>query len=275
MSTFTTETIDQFLESLKSNGSPPNTVKAYRADLMEFLKWGQTHRSLMTDSNRAVQSYVTEHRQQWAPRTTKRKVASLRSFGRWNGTPLLEGYRVPRPDKGVPHPIPEGINGVLEMIQECESERDPIEARAYIALCGLCGLRSEEARRVTVECINPYEMTLTVRGKGDKTRVVPIGAVAWRFIMPAVNAKPQTSDPWLVHMADRTVRAMVTRLGQKAALSRPIKSHDLRATFATAAYAKTNNLRAVQELLGHADSATTEIYTGISMGAMRDAVEIV
>jgi len=66
---------------------------------------------------------------------------------------------------------------------------------------------------------------------------------------------------------------MITLLGERAGLSRPIASHDLRATFGTAVFNKTGNLRTAQELLGHSSSATTEIYTGVDLKQMRDGVD--
>lgn len=270
---FTSEAIDQFLDSLTSNGCSPNTARAYRADVKGFLDWVKQDTLGPAAIQVVARQYMTECREQWSPKTTKRKMASIRSFGRFIGIPLLEGYRGPKVAKPIPHPIPEGINGVLEMIMECDTPQQ----KALIALCGLAGLRVSEARAV-----KGFNFTfdpdgtvwLKVRGKGDSYRTVPVNKTCMLFVRPLL-ADQHGSAVIVGDMADRTARAMVTRMGAKAALSRPVKSHDLRATFATAAYDQCKDLRVVQELLGHADSSTTEVYTGTSPAAMKSAINFI
>ena len=80
-------------------------------------------------------------------------------------------------------------------------------------------------------------------------------------------------DGYLVHYEDRSARKCITSLGRKAGLSRAISSHDLRATFATILNDRNVNIRVIQELLGHSSVATTEIYTGVGMQALADAVD--
>jgi site-specific recombinase XerD len=146
--------------------------------------------------------------------------------------------------------------------------------RALVALCGLCGLRVAEAISVKLSDIDTKEMVLFVHGKGDKKRWVPLSDKAWRYLAPAAAEAMIARRARVVTMADRTAREVITRLAVEAGLTRHVSSHDLRATFGTAAYAKTKDLRAVQDLLGHASSKTTETYTGVSERAMRDAADI-
>ena len=116
-------------------------------------------------------------------------------------------------------------------------------------------------------------MTLRVRGKGDKTRHVPISGAAWESIEKARKLAIDNGTT-LVDRTERGARAAITRHAKNAGLSRHVSSHDMRATLATAAYESTHDLRAVQELLGHADAKTTQVYTGVSMAAKRAAVEV-
>lgn len=146
------------------------------------------------------------------------------------------------------------------------------EQRALVALCGLVGLRVGEALAMKVSWFDGHAMQLTVRGKGDKTRVVPVSRRAWEVISEAFTLA-MVSDGRLIHYEDRSARKAITTLGRKAELSRKIASHDLRATFATEAYNKCGNQRIVQELLGHASGATTETYIGVQRAAMIEAVD--
>lgn len=206
-----------------------------------------------------------------SPKTTGRRLTSLRVFGKWAGlvNPLTD-YIAPTPGRSIPHPIPEGVEGLNRMIASAKN----IEQAAIIGLCGFAGLRIGEALTVSTDSIDLPYMTLTVRGKGDKTRTVPLSHHAWSTISSAYVMAAVKPDKKLVSYQDRFARRIVTQLGKRASLARPVSSHDLRATFATAVYDQTPNLRLVQELLGHSSSSTTETYTGVLNSQLRSAVEI-
>ncbi len=263
---FTKDSIDQYLNWLWSQGRSQNTVRAYRADLTGLMEW-------VTDPTQPLEEvmarYVTTHRRTWAPKTTGRKITALRSYALWSGSDALKGYNAPTPPRATPHPLPEGVPGVLRMIDVATVDHH----RALIALCGLAGLRVGEALTVRASDIDPDRRTLYVRGKGDHHRVVPLSDRAWPIIAPVWATRYATND-LLVTVSERVARDIITRLGKRAGLSRTVSSHDLRATFATAAYQKTKDLRAVQDLLGHASSVTTELYTLATEESMRTAAAL-
>jgi site-specific recombinase XerD len=127
-------------------------------------------------------------------------------------------------------------------------------------------------RTVRFEDFDLDNMTLHVRGKGDKGRVVPVSNRAWGVLaMPVARAMMNQCE--VVGLKDRFARRVITELGVRAKLERHTSSHDLRATFATAVYDHTLDQRVVQELLGHSSGTTTEIYIGRSNDQMRKAVE--
>jgi site-specific recombinase XerD len=117
-------------------------------------------------------------------------------------------------------------------------------------------------------------MTLTVYGKGEKERIVPISNAAWEIIQIPVIRSFVGEDAPVVGLRDRYARAVITRLAVQAGLRRRVSSHDLRATFATAVYDKTLDQKLVQDLLGHSYGSTTEIYLGRSTHQLRDGVEL-
>lgn len=206
-----------------------------------------------------------------APKTTQRRVTSLKAFAKWAGWgKVLEEYRSPTALRGEPHPIPEGIPGLERMI--AATKRD--NQKALIALCGLCGCRVAEALAAKPSHFDIRERTLTIRGKGDKTRIVPVSERAWEVIFPAFTVAFLAGDKEIVGLQDRFARRIITDLGKRAGLRRHISSHDLRATFGTAVYDKTHDLRVTQELLGHSSSTTTELYTLVRSDTMRKAVEL-
>ena len=91
---------------------------------------------------------------------------------------MLEDFSAPTPARGMPHPLPEGIQGVYRLIAVAHIERH----KALIALCGLCGCRIGEALSIKPCDFDLTEMLLTIRGKGDKTRIVPISTAAWESL---------------------------------------------------------------------------------------------
>jgi site-specific recombinase XerD len=205
-----------------------------------------------------------------SPKTTARRLTSLKSFASWAGLgKVLEDYIAPTPSQTIPHPLPEGVDGLRRM---CEQARNH-EQRALVALGGFVGCRISEALSVTTESFDIESLMLTIRGKGDKTRVVPLSQEAWEAIAPAYVMALGKDDRHLISYKDRFARQIVTNLAVKAKLKRHVVSHDLRATFATTALDRIGNIRVVQELLGHASVDTTQIYTGVAMADMRKAVE--
>lgn len=183
---------------------------------------------------------------------------------------MLTDYSAPTPAKGVAHPLPEGMSGVERMLAVAKNERQ----QALVTLCGMCGCRVAEALAARPSDFDLQNMTLTIRGKGDKERIVPVSKKAWDILVSPVTRAFIENDREVVGLKDRFARRLITDMGERAGLKRRISSHDLRATFGTAVYDKTLDLRLTQELLGHASSQTTELYTGVTMDKMRGAVDL-
>jgi len=263
--------VDKFVIYLEARGRSEHTTRAYKSDLAQFLLLHPT--GLTQDEfEDAALDWLTTNRRIVAPKTTGRRLTTLRTFAKWAGWgSTLEEYSTPTPAKSMPHPLPEGIEGVRKLILYSRTQ----EEAALIALCGFCGCRIAEALAVTREDFNMDEMTLTIRGKGDKSRIVPVSAEAWSAMSaPVARAFIAGEGTAVVGMTDRRARRTITRLGVKARLKRHISSHDLRATFATAVYDKTMDIRLVQELLGHSSVETTQVYTGVGIDKMRKGVDL-
>lgn len=271
VTTLTLATIDRYQSWCTGRGRAQNTVKAYGTDLKEFLKAAGADGAVTQEEyEELAQSWLNLMRNNLSPKTTARRLTSLRGFARWAGWgPVLADYIAPNPGKSIAHPIPEGMDGIRRMLDHCKNQ----EQAALIALGGFAGCRIGESLSITTRSFNIEMMLLTIRGKGDKTRVVPLSDEAWGHVVPAYVLAMQKDDHRLVSYKDRFARQIVTNLGTRARLRSSVSSHDLRATFATEILNKTGNIRVAQELLGHASSQTTEVYTGVSMNQMREAVQ--
>lgn len=241
------------------------------------MEWNLTVRGTKTTTSNyddCVTRWLNQHRGTWAARTTGRRMTACRTFARFMKieTPDLDEYHAPTPARAKPHPLSEGIAGVVAMIETCTDER----RRATIALCGLAGLRLHEALAIRPRDINVASRNLHVLGKGAKERDVPLSDRCYDFIREClVDAiMDGRQDQPMISYQDRFAREFITNAGRDAGLARPVSSHDLRATFLTAAYAKTKDIRAVQELAGHASSTTTEVYIGITTSTLHHAADV-
>lgn len=269
----TLKSVEFFGNRLTSKGKSPNTVKAYKADLTEFFRWVEFPYSVSaSDFDDTAELWLNKFRRIVSPKTTGRRLTSLRAFARWAGIPEpLEGYSAPVPARSIPHPIPERIEGVLAML----AATDAPQQQALISLCGLVGARVSEALSIGPDSFDLGEMLLTIRGKGDRTRVVPISEMAWTHLAPCLLDARITGRATLVTYHDRFARKLITDIAASIPLSRHVASHDLRATFATALNDAGANLRVIQEILGHASSTTTEGYTLVRVTQMKDAVKLI
>lgn len=262
------DSIELFQSSMSEKGRSANTVRAYGSDLRMLLKWAKldsvSHRSLESLSAK----WLNETRTTASPKTTERRRTSLRTYSRWAKVKknLLSDYSVPTSKKGRPHPLPEGIDGVERM---CSSTGDYKRAALY-ALQGFLGLRVAEALSVGRSNFDTQQMTLTVRGKGDKERTIAVSNRAWKWIERAYN---EAGAGLVVDIPDRTARDAITKAGHQLGFARHISSHDLRATAATALFNKTKDIRLVQEFLGHSSITTTELYVGTTLESMREGLE--
>lgn len=216
----------------------------------------------------AAQVWLTAHRKGWKPRTTLRKIATIRTMAKYLGseTEVLVNYHAPKPERLVAHPLDGGIADVHKLISACKSGRE----QALVALCGFLGLRVNEAIAVTCDDFDFSERTLTVRsGKGDKDRTIPVPKFAWRPLFAGINDQPANDRP-IVDTGNRNARYILTDIGRRCGIK--LASHDLRSTLLTAMYRGSKDLRAVQTYAGHASSATTEAYTQIRVQEMREAL---
>lgn len=204
-------------------------------------------------------------RRDWSPNSRKAAQASARGFFAWmhatgqradNPAALLLPVRVPA---GVPHPVPDAA---LRAAYAAADGR----TRLMIELAATAGLRRAEIAAVHSDDVQTTigGDVLRIVGKGGRTRLVPIS--------DALSARIRAAGGWLFpspnggHMVGATVGRMVGRH-----LPPGFACHSLRHRFASVAYAADRDLRAVQELLGHASIATTQVYTAVPAGAMRRA----
>lgn len=265
------ESIGLFRTWLSDRGRSDLTVKAYATDLKTFLSDTlETQIDMVNEFEEFGMTWLQMNRQALKPKTILRRRTSLAAFARWAGMPpeTFSDWIGPKPARAIPHPLPEGMEAIRRMVAATENEKH----RALVALCGYVGCRVGEAISVVPSWVNAEMMALTIRGKGDKDRTVPITDEAWEILaIPTTRAMLDGGRP-IVGIDERFARRKITQLGTLAGLTRKVVSHDLRATLATHVYNKTKDIVFVQHILGHASVKTTQIYLGIDFEGIREGM---
>lgn len=251
---------------MRLNNNSPETIRAYTGDVARFVEWAQDHN--IEDTDHGARSYVTEIKETVAPATLNRKIASIRKWGEFNGVTLLKGYRMPKPMQPTPRALAD--MALVEKMIVHAHEADRSDIAAVIALQGFAGLRISEALSLTRDSFDLDEQELTVVGKGQKMRRIPLTDKVWFEVEPFYNKT--TEGPIFSRSAVGT-RVWIKRMF--AAVGYPeYSSHVLRATAATHLHLSGAPLRVVQEVLGHEDARTTQRYTKAPMEEMRRHMEV-
>jgi integrase/recombinase XerD len=275
-----------FLSYLEfERGLSRNTLDAYRSDLLQF---GSHLESTGVGALDVEHSDLTGwlDGMEVAPATLQRKVACLRSFyrhlrrdGVLDRDPTAD-LRAPRKSQKLPQVLSRAEVGRL-LATPRGTDPAALRDRALLELMYACGLRASEATSLDVRDVDLRHGVLRARGKGSKERLVPVG----REAISAVRTYLERGRPVLVGVRDQArlfvnhrggeltrqgLYKIVQRHARTAGLDGKMSPHTLRHTFATHLLAGGCDLRAVQEMLGHADIATTQIYTHLSAERLRD-----
>ena len=276
---------------LARRGSAGPTRRAYHGDLLAFAQWAQAAGVEPAEATaRDIRLYVAECGERGlAPSTVARKLASLRACFR---TLREHGLVRQNPAELVPAPKrPSRLPDVLPA-DELSALLDRIPAstplelrdRALLELAYACGLRAEEIVSLDTSSIDFDAEELRVEGKGSKTRIVPVGEPARKALVAYLDrGRPALSNPgdqpalFLSKSGRRLQSADVRRRlrlwARAAALPGRVHPHQLRHSFATHMLDGGADLRAIQELLGHEQLSSTQIYTRVESARLRRAYE--
>ncbi|MCY4121250.1 MAG: tyrosine recombinase XerC [Acidobacteria bacterium] len=291
------EQLESFLEYVRLNRNlSPHTVRAYGSDLSQFLAFAAERlgREPRVDDfdHGLVRAYLAEtYERRQASSSAARKLAAVRTFARYlRREGMLEGnpgtlVSVPKVERRMPaHLAVDQVGALLAAPDPATSLG--LRDRAILELFYASGLRLSELVGVNLEDVNLAGRMVRVLGKGGKERIVPFNpaaATAIRTYLPArrgllAGGLPdrtspgdgrRSHDPLFVNyrggrLSSRSVGRMVRRYVTRVGAQRGISPHALRHSFATHLLERGADLRAIQELLGHARITTTQRYTHVN-----------
>ena len=293
------EHLESFCLSLSAErNASPHTIRAYRIDLEDFLRWARRAKvDPLAATHRQLRRYLGElDRAQYQRTTVNRRLSSIRGFYRWlsvNGlieedpASVLQGPKIP---KRLPKVIrPREMARLLGLYDTKDAqgnvrEQSPEDMRnlAILEFLYACGARVSEASGLTLEGVDFAQGQVKVFGKGSKERIIPLHDMALSAMRTyLLLARPKLlkggeSDYFFVstrgnQMSPDAIRKMFKESVRTAGLSEDLTPHDMRHTFATDLLSGGANLRSVQEMLGHASLSTTQIYTHVSVERLKSA----
>lgn len=267
--------IDGFLAYLQvERRMSAHTLDAYRRDLDALNAWASAHdvedlAAVYTDQLR--QFVASEHRRGLSPKSLQRRLSACRSFYTWL---LKHGRIAASPATGLRAPkAPRKLPQVLDVDEAVQLVELPTDAplglrdRAVLELLYSSGLRVSELCTLRWRDLDLTDGLVTVLGKGGKQRSVPVGSHARRALedwrrdsagQPTNFVFPGRGDGAITA---RAVQLRLRQLAQRQGLFKRVHPHLLRHSFASHVLESSGDLRSVQELLGHADISTTQIYT--------------
>jgi integrase/recombinase XerC len=287
--------VDRFIDaSVAERGLSTNTVRAYRSDLAAFCGFAAGQGTTTTDrvGLELLRDWVWHGSREGLSRSTlARRSAAVRSFSAWlESSELVEAdagarLRAPKPDRHLPRVLTRAqIDGLLHSLAARATSGDPAARRdlALVELLYAAALRIGEAVTLDTGDVDLERLTVRVTGKGSKERVVPFGVPAVKALGAYLDdARPRLArDPAATalflgvrggRLGSRAAYDIVARLLATLPGSGPGGPHTLRHTAATHLLDGGADLRAVQEMLGHASLGTTQIYTHVSAERLRES----
>lgn len=261
----------------------PYTLVNYRADLEGFRKFlGES--PLEKVDYYALRKYLAGLKEQkLGAKSVSRHLSSLRSFFKFL---VREGFIASNPVTSVSSPkcekrLPQFLTEeeVLRLIETVKPRTDSgLRDSAILEIFYSCGLRISELVGLDIADVDFIGGVLKARGKGKKERMVPAGDTALSVLKKYIDKRKKQSPALFlnargVRITDRGVRGIVMKYLRQAGIRKGISPHTLRHSFATHLLNRGADLRTVQELLGHANLATTQIYTHLTTERLKSVYD--
>jgi integrase/recombinase XerC len=267
--------VEDFLSHLQvERRMSAHTLDAYRRDLDALQTWATAQGIAdpsQLDAAQLRNFIAAEHRRGLSPKSLQRRLSACRSFFQWL---LRHGRVAANPTAGLRAPkAPRKLPQVLDADEAVQLVEVPTDAplglrdRALLELFYSSGLRLSELCGLRWGDLDLSGGFVSVTGKGGKQRIVPVGSharvalQAWRDERKAANDAPVFPGRGGAPISQRAIQIRIRQLAQRQGLFKHVHPHMLRHSFASHILESSGDLRGVQELLGHADISTTQIYT--------------
>lgn len=279
------EAVAQFLHEMADvRLASEHTVAAYRRDLCRFIEFCGEQSDLSSITRVQVQDWLVScHAEGLAASTLARRLSALSSFfdaavqAHWCSSNVAAGVRPPKQPKRLPRTLPPEQTAALMHSTDRSSE---LRDLALLAVMYGCGLRVSEVVGLNLHDIDLHQFELRVFGKGRKERIVPLPEGAVAYVSAYLDQRSAAKEERAVflnrfgkRLSVRSVQRMLKERALENGADISVTPHRLRHSFATHLLAGGVDLRAIQELLGHASLATTERYTHLDIAKLTEVYD--
>ncbi|MGZ7047400.1 MAG: site-specific tyrosine recombinase/integron integrase [Methanobacterium sp.] len=280
--------IDDYLVELEIRNYSRNTIKTYKSIVINFYKFLKNEKNLTDEQRvlRAFKKYIQFLKRDKGVSQNYIYLVTVvcKKFFEFGGISILNEVQTPKRTKSLPKHLNEKEVENLINAFDNESDNTPnkelinLRNKVILALLYSSGLRVSELVTLQTDYVDLQERTIRIRGKGEKDRIVLFDDKTRVLIEGYVEKKPHEDKYLFVnrlgnHLTPRYIQMMIKTCAQKAGIKKKVTPHILRHSFATHLLKNGVDIRAIQQLLGHSNLSTTQIYTSVDMQTLKNVYD--
>lgn len=283
------EMIEDYLIELEIRNYSRNTIKTYRSIVINFYNFLLNEDNL-TDERRVLRAFKKYIQYLKRDKGVSQNYIYLvtvvvKKFFEFGGIHVLKEIKTPKRTKSLPkhlneHEVENLINA-FDKKETCKTERGKainLRNKVILALLYSSGLRVSELVNLYTDNVDLHERTIRIRGKGEKDRIVLFDEETKILIEDYLERKDDDSEYLFVnrsgnHLTPRYIQMMIKEHAKAAGIKKKVTPHILRHSFATHLLKNGVDIRAIQQLLGHSNLSTTQIYTSVDMQTLKNVYD--
>jgi integrase/recombinase XerD len=283
------EMIEDYLIELEIRNYSRNTIKTYKSIVINFYKFLKSEKNL-TDERRVLRAFKKYIQFLKRDKGVSQNYIYLvtvvcKKFFEFGGIHVLNEVQTPKRTKSLPKHLNEkevkNLINAFEDGTDCDSESKQLmnlRNKVILALLYSSGLRVSELVTLQTDNVDLDERTIRIRGKGEKDRIVLFDDETKILIEEYIDKKPEEDEYLFVnrsgtHLTSRYIQMMIKTHAEKAGIKKKVTPHILRHSFATHLLKNGVDIRAIQQLLGHSNLSTTQIYTSVDMQTLKNVYD--
>ena len=283
------EMIEDYLIELEIRNYSRNTIKTYKSIVINFYRFLKSEKNLTDDRRvlRAFKKYIQFLKRDKGVSQNYIYLVTVvtKKFFEFGGIHILNEVQTPKRTKSLPKHLNE--TEVENLINAFDNEPNyntetkrlmNLRNKVILALLYSSGLRVSELVTLQTDYVDLEERTIRIRGKGEKDRIVLFDDETKILIEEYIEKKPNEDEYLFVnrsgnHLTPRYIQIMIKTHAEKAGIRKKVTPHILRHSFATHLLKNGVDIRAIQQLLGHSNLSTTQIYTSVDMQTLKNVYD--
>ncbi|MDI6644308.1 MAG: tyrosine-type recombinase/integrase [Methanobacteriaceae archaeon] len=280
--------IEDYLVELEIRNYSKNTIKTYKSIVTNFYKFLIKEKDLYNEKRvlRSFKRYIQylKREKQVSQNYIYLVTVVVKKFFEFGGLRILDDVQTPKRTKSLPKSLNETeVKDLINAmdLDECSNPSKNllnIRNKVILALLYSAGLRVSELVSLHSDDVDLGERTIRIRGKGEKDRIVLFDENTKLLMEEYLEKRTDNSDALFVnrfgnHLTPRYVQMMIKKYAESAGIKKKVTPHILRHSFATHLLKNGVDIRAIQQLLGHSNLSTTQIYTSVDMQTLKNVYD--